>query len=361
MKTRVTIRDIAKVTGLHFTTVALCLRDSSRLKLETRKRVQQVAREMGYKPDPMVAALMVYRQTKRAPHFQSVLAWINNWPDRRALTKNTTFRRYFNAATERAQELGYLVEEFWLHEPGMTPDKMARILKARNVQGLLMAPQPRPYATLHFNFTGFSAIAFGYSMQPSVLNVITNHHFHTMKVMITNLVQLGYRRIGFYNEQQWDQNVESGLMASFALAFWTYPQLEYIPPLFNPQHDLPMLENWIKQQQPDVMISYDYVLKKITDLGYKIPRDFGFASLDVDIDVKHISGLNQNDIAIGKRAVDLLVGMIQRGETGVPVIPSCTLIESEWTPGKTLRKQKTPPVAKAAGPPIDKPARSLTT
>lgn len=351
MKTRVTIRDIAKVTGLHFTTVALCLRDSARLKPETRKRVQQVAREMGYKPDPMVAALMVYRQTKRVPNFQSVLAWINNWPEQRGLTKNATFRRYLTGASERAQELGYLVEEFWLREPGMTPDKMARILKARNVQGLLMAPQPRPYATLHFNFTGFSAIAFGYSMQPSVLNVITNHHFHTMKEMISNLLQLGYRRIGFYNEQQWDQNVESGLMGSFALAFWTYSHLEYIPPLFNPQHDMGLFRDWMKKHQPDVVISYDYVLKKLAELDYKVPRQVGFASLDIDLENKYVSGLNQNDVAIGKRAVDLLVGMIQRGETGVPVIPSCTLIESEWFAGKTLRKQKGSPAFKAERPP----------
>ncbi len=176
---RITIRDIARETGLHFTTVALCLRNSPRLRLETRKKVQEVAKKLGYRPDPMVSALMVYRQSKRTPNFQAVLAWINNWPERSRLRENSCFDRYCIGASERAQQLGYVVEEFWLREPGMTPEKLARILKARNIQGLLMAPQPRPYAAeLRFNFADFSAIAFGDSMQPSVLDVVTNNHFH---------------------------------------------------------------------------------------------------------------------------------------------------------------------------------------
>ncbi|MCE0497556.1 MAG: LacI family transcriptional regulator [Methylacidiphilales bacterium] len=356
MKTRVTIRDIAKATGLHFTTVALCLRDSSRLRLETRKKVQEVAKKMGYKPDPMVAALMVYRQTKRTPHFQSVLAWVNNWPDRSALRENPTFDRYYEAAGARARELGYMVEEFWLREPGMSPEKLANILKTRNIQGLLIAPQPRPYAHLEFDFTGFSAIAFGYSMQPSVLHVVANNHFRTMNTIISRLVELGYHRIGLAVVAEWNEKVESGLMAGFTLAHhWKYTHLEYILPFGRQQPKVPM-KNWLDTYQPDVVIGWDEMEGELRAMGYQIPQQIGFVSMDVDPRNNHISGLYQNDLMIGQKAVDQLVGMIQRGETGVPPLPICTLIESEWRDGKTLRKQE--PQTKL---PSSTPLRSVRT
>jgi LacI family transcriptional regulator len=304
---------------------------------------------MGYKPDPMVAALMVYRQTKRTPHFQAVLAWINNWPERQALLENPGFQQYHAGATKRAEELGYVVEEFWLHEPGMTPEKMARILKARNVQGLLMAPQPRPYAELAFNFTGFSAIAFGYSMQPAVLNVVANYHFHSINTMISRLVDFGYRRIGLNAISSWNEKVESGMMGGFMLAVhWKYPHLEYIPPHFGHGQEQGSFKAWLESYKPDVVISYDYLEDELLALGYRIPQDIGLASMDVRN--KHVSGLSQNSFIIGQKAVDLLVGMIQRGETGIPRLPLCTLIESEWHDGDTLCTQKSPKATRAANP-----------
>jgi LacI family transcriptional regulator len=254
--------------------------------------------------------------------------------------ENPCFRRYYDGANERARELGYVIEEFWLREPGMTSERLERILKTRNIQGLLMAPQPRPYAELHFNFTGFFAIAFGYSMQPAVLSVVANNHFHSINTMISHLVELGYHRIGLATVAEWNEKVESGLMGGFVLAHhWQYNHLEHIPPFGREQLKSPF-KNWLETYKPDVVIGWNSTESEIRALGYQIPQQIGFAGMDVDPNDKHISGVYQNDFMIGQKAVDLLVGMIHRGETGVPSLPLCTLIESEWRDGETLCKQK---------------------
>jgi len=49
MKKNVTIKDIARVAGVHHTTVSLALRNSKALKKETREKIRELAFEMGYR------------------------------------------------------------------------------------------------------------------------------------------------------------------------------------------------------------------------------------------------------------------------------------------------------------------------
>jgi LacI family transcriptional regulator len=129
-------------------------------------------------------------------------------------------------------------------------------------------------------------------------------------------------------------------MGGFVLAHhWQYSHLEYVPPLGREQPRL-SFKDWIDTFKPDVIVGWNNTEGEVRDMGYQIPRELGFASMDVDPDDKRISGVYQNDFMIGQKAVDLVVGMIHRGETGVPRLPLCTLIESEWRDGKTLRKQE---------------------
>ena len=48
---RPTLRTIAEATGLSLSTVSLALRDGDRLKADTRHRVIEAARRLGYVPD----------------------------------------------------------------------------------------------------------------------------------------------------------------------------------------------------------------------------------------------------------------------------------------------------------------------
>src|SRR5690606_18100520 len=55
---RVTLSDIAKQAEVHVTTVSLALRNHPRLPERTRKRIQKIAEELGYQPDPVLQALV---------------------------------------------------------------------------------------------------------------------------------------------------------------------------------------------------------------------------------------------------------------------------------------------------------------
>lgn len=334
---RVTIREIAEKAGVHFTTVSLALRNSPRLLAETREKVQQIAREMGYQPDPMLAALNAYRLANAAPHYQSAIAWINNWPQKNTLLSFAEFREYYKGACARAKELGYNIEEFWLHETGMNAAKLCQILKARGIQGVLMPPHPQPGTEPPLNFADYSVVAFGYSMRPINVHVVTNHHSHSMTLMMEQLHALGYRRIGFFSKNDWNDKVDNAWLAGLLIAKRKYPGMTLLSPLLKKNLEF-NLEDAVEKHKLEVIVSYSSILEELRRLKISVPDEIGFASLNVSMDDKYTSGVYENDFLIGQKAVDILVGMIHRGERGLPDVHINTLVEGSWRPGQTLRK-----------------------
>ncbi|MFA6285936.1 MAG: LacI family DNA-binding transcriptional regulator [Opitutaceae bacterium] len=339
MSDRVTIRDIAAKAGVHFTTVGLALRDSPRLSAATRKKIQKLAAKMGYVPDPMMSALNAYRQTRRRPHYQATLAWINNWPDRGFLRSNADFRDYHDGACARAAELGYLVEEFWMHGREYSFGSLARVLKARNIQGLIFAPQPDPHTVIDgFDFGDFSAISLSYSLERPALHVVTNHHFRSMLLMMRHLDELGYRRIGLGVHRSWNEKVGQGWLGGVLVAKELISSGMQILPvrLFDKQDT----KTWMTEDRPDVIVSHMQLYEQLLEMKVRMPQDVGFANLSVPGGTSDLSGVSQNSLLIGRKAVDVLVDMLHRGERGVPEMPLHLMVDGVWVPGKTLRPQK---------------------
>ena len=83
--------------------------------------------------------------------------------------------------------------------------------------------------------------------------------------------------------------------------------------------------------------AYTYYAELLADTGLKTPEDIGYADVALAEDEQFLSGMHQNARRIGSAAVDLLVSMMQRSETGACAVPSHWLIEASWLEGKTLK------------------------
>ncbi|HSI82141.1 MAG: LacI family DNA-binding transcriptional regulator [Candidatus Methylacidiphilales bacterium] len=337
MKNRISIRDIAREVGVHHTTVSLALRGSPLLKAETREKIQAAAARLGYAPDPMLTALTAYRQSKRPNSFHAVIAWINNWPNRKGLLTVPTYRGYYEGAHACATKLGYALQEFWLHEKEISPGKLRQILNARSITGLLIAPQPPNPRDIGINLQDFSAVAFGYSTQPLTQHLVTNHHSQTLDLIVAKLVELGYRRPGYCIPPSSDIGGNYIWISRMLYLYSLHPSLEKIPRVES--LDKEAVAAWLATYKPDVIIGFSYLVPEVEAMGYRIPHDIGFASVAVDTQDPRVSGANENDFLIGDIAVKFLVGMMHRGERGVPEVPIRTLVDSSWFPGETLREK----------------------
>jgi LacI family transcriptional regulator len=338
---RITTRDIAARAGVHYSTVSLALRNSPRLRPELATRIRAVAEELGYSPDPVLSALNVYRKGRQSTRYQSTIAWINNWPVRDEMRRTVSaFDRYFLGASERARQLGYRLDDFWLHEPGMTPASARSILRARGVTGIIIAPQPHAHTSLALDLPDFSVLALGYSLQPARFHVVTNHQYQATQLLVNELRTLGYRRIGLCLKEDWDEKVNNNFLSVFLLALHRMSARQRVPPLITRESDHGEFVRWFGKHRPDAVIVIDRLVKKwIRDLGLRIPEDVGLVHLNADPSDPWWAGVHQNDWLIGATAADFLAGMLQRNERGIPPVPIRTLVESVWHPGESVRPQ----------------------
>jgi LacI family transcriptional regulator len=357
--------DIARKAGTHVTTVSLALRNSQRLSAATRERINELAREMGYTPDPWMRALVSYRDRNRQRRNPPVLAYVTNWNTRWGWKNVTAHPHFFRGAEQKAQELGFILDHFWMREPGLTHGRLSQIFQTRGIVGIIIASHVREIDdSLKFEWENFSAVKIDYFPHKPELFTVTNNHLHIIRLAMRRAMDAGYRRIAFVMDQGWDETVDHHWCAGF---FWEQQRLDpadriepyLIPGLIWEEQNLdsrgrqsPLLaphfaglRNWLLAERPDVIISKDqFVLPVLAELGWQVPRDVAFVDLFQDDETGKIAGVRQNHATVGALAVETVAAQIQHNQRGIPEIPTTSLVEGTWIDGASL-----PPKPAAAG------------
>src|SRR5690242_3429212 len=186
MGKRVTVYDIARRVGVSHTTVARALGNRREVSKERREEIQRVAAEMGYTPDPHLAALANYRKSLGPAKFQSVVVWINHWQQPDQLRHFGEFERYWQGAAETAGKQGFKLEDFrW--PLGCTPKRLERMLEARGVEGVLIPPHNDLLDWGDFDWEKFSVLRFGMSVQSPDSNLVTTDQFRATGMAVSRI------------------------------------------------------------------------------------------------------------------------------------------------------------------------------
>jgi len=215
---RVTIYDIARRVGVSHSTVALAMRNHHRISEGRRKQVLKVAAEMGYAPDPMLAALATYRAQIQPAKLQNAIAWINHWEQPEKLRgAHREFDAYWRGAETTARRFGYRLDEIrW--EPKFTARRFEQILLARGIRGVLIPPHPSPPAWGDFDWGKFSAIRFGLSVPAPDSHLVTSDQQRAIVMALKKISGYGYQRIGMVVGGLLDRNVGGNFSGGFYAA-----------------------------------------------------------------------------------------------------------------------------------------------
>jgi DNA-binding LacI/PurR family transcriptional regulator len=346
---RITQADIAAKLGVSHVTVALALKNHPRISLKRRQEVQRLARKMGYQPDPFLAGLAAYRRGLEAHKFQGTMAWVNHWAQPERLHRLKEFEGYWLGAREAARQFGYVLEE--IRWPMDCPAKrFERILQTRGIQGILIPPHRQALDWGNFDWSKFSLVRFGMSVHNPDSNVVTSDQFRATVMGLTQMRQLGYRKIGFVVNQELDRNVGGNYTGGFFAAQRLFgveaadSVLIVDNQAYEQQTEPAKLElaGWLKQTRPDaVLTTVIEVPELMRQLGYRIPQDIAVAGTSV-ADIPLDAGINQRAPDIGRIAVEMLVKQININERGEPSAPCRILVESTWQDGKSLPGRKAP-------------------
>jgi LacI family transcriptional regulator len=297
---------------------------------------------MGYRPNPMVSALMTQLRRTKVQESSSALAFLTTHPTRDGWKKIGVGWDFYQGAKTHAEKLGFDLEIIWAKEPGMTGTRLSAILHTRNVRGIIVAPLARPCGHLTLNWNLFSSVILGFSSYRPSLHRAASNTFQGTRLALRKLWQMGYRRIGLVIPNAVDTRTNYAISAAY-LRFQhdvKYASQMMLPHFPSGKSFDAKFMNWFRKHRPDALLSMipEVKLWLEKEEGLKAPRDYGLAMLSISKkEVGAYAGLDQRDEQVGAAAVKIVSEQIFHGETGVPSIPQTVLIEGVWLDGPTVQ------------------------
>jgi LacI family transcriptional regulator len=334
-----TIRSLARTLGLSVATVSEALRDSPRVREQTRARVKRAAENVGYKPSPLLGATLSALRRARHQGFSGVLALVDVTTDEK--TQLMLFHREVARGAEiRAQELGFRTELLWVgpKPPALSVARLNGVLRARGIHGVIFLPFDRAQDFSDFDLHQLAAVGMDHRLLNPSLHTIQPDHYLSMRRALQILAGRGYRRIGLCLEARKDERVDykwsSGFLSFFRLSGRTLD----VPPLIAPRLDPKVFGAWFKKHRPDLVIGHEQaVVDWLAALRQRVPEDVGFFRINVTERSRPCAGLDLLPLRLGATAVETVVGMLHRREQGSPRFPNSISIDAEFTDGPTLR------------------------
>jgi LacI family transcriptional regulator len=333
MSGRITMRQIAAAAGVSVATVSMALRNSEKITPATRIKVREVATSLNYQPDPLIAALSGRRRENTVKSLD-VIAYVTAYPTKEGWRANRFSPAAYEGACTRAASRGYRVEHFWLHEANMTTRRLAHILQTRGILGLCLAPFPDVVPQFSFPWENFCCAAIGYTMRRPALHRACPHQSQGMQLVLNTLRLRGYKHIGVALGKRVSKIVAHNWISSVLM--YQYEQGRSAATcLVYEESDRVELKAWIATHKPDVMVISDIALLEwFKETGIRIPEDMGVVPLE---NYPGYACLDQKPGMVGAAAIDLIIGMIQRNETGLPVDPKTVMLEGAWLEGPTVK------------------------
>lgn len=339
MPPRLSLRDLAAQIGVSHTTVSLALRNSPRITPVVRKQVQKAARQAGYHADPTVSILMARLRTIRTTAVRETLGFITAWPTRNGWRDAPNHVRFFDGAARRARAAGYVIEEFWMKEAGMTSQRMSRILRARGIRGLVLCSLPNVGGSLALEWKHFACVAKGLTVQHPRVHRVVSSHYEDMHLVLEQLARRKYHRVGLVLGEALSARVDRAWLASYLLHQNDVPKSDRVPPLITrtPAEEKEFCR-WFSKNRPEaILYSEQPVRAWIDSLGVSVPGNVGLVKLDWSPSMAPLAGVDSDPEMLGEAAIDLLIGQLQANELGIPKHEKIVAVRGRWVAGTTVR------------------------
>lgn len=343
-----TFESIAKKAGVAKSTVSLALRNSPKLLEETRLRIQGIAQELGYKPNPFVSAQMAHIRRRKSLKSVATIGFLNTWYDeaQHKRLKWEVMGRFHRGVKERAEALGFHFEPLEFDTSVFSRQRIEQILENRNIDGLVLSPLKQSTSKFEIDWAPYALVSIGYFASYGNTHRVFYDNFQSTEMVLEIAQRRGYKRIGFITNREGEKR---------AGRLWSAGFLEFQSRCISFEDQVPLLrlnaseeefsdvetkqiERWYRDHRPDVIISFlNKTYHCLESLGLRSPEDVGYISLLWSKEMGNISGYCQDLEKVGAVAVDIVVDRLFQNNRGLPDYPSSTLLTGEFMEGRTLR------------------------
>lgn len=334
---RPTVRSLAAALKLSRATISNALRGKGRVAKETLARVRRAAEAAGYAHNALAGALMSELRQSRGQTFRGVIATVDKDEPERA--PHGPFHAELVAGIrKRAEELGYRLEEFSVGGKERSLKRLEAILDARGIQGVVILPSWHEPDWAGLDWSRRAGVYTDYIIRKPELNCVTTDPYKSMVETLERLAERGYRRPGLFIEKARDSRTHFRFCAPFQPGLRDVHVREAVPPLLVEERDRDTFARWFSRYRPDVVLShFNDALDWMKELGARVPETHGFVSLNMLYREQPCAALDLQPQLIGARSLDILTGLLQRQELGVPSWPTLTTVSARWVEGPTVR------------------------
>lgn len=319
-RARVTIRDVATLSGVSHQTVSRVINNSERVTDETRQRVETAIKELGYRPSRLAQSLV----TQKTRTVGLVVADITN----------PFFFEVARGVQDEALEQGYNVFVCNTDDNPQGEKNILYLLASQEVDGVIMATASSSDEEL---------LAFADNFKPFVIinreidhpkaSIVNVDICKGAKLAIEHLIGLGHQRIGMLTHEGHDPNEVRRV-------------LSYRETLIN--HNITPEKSWMILAPPNLKGGYQATqqllsnipnitaiftyndlmaigaLRSCHDMGLKVPDDCAIMGFD---DIKFsamqnpaLSSIRYAKYAIGQMAMTRLLKVIEEPDETFPTI-----------------------------------------
>jgi LacI family transcriptional regulator len=338
------LRSIAKKAGVHYSTVSLALRKHPSIPVTTRQRILKIARNMGYRPNPLVSTLMTQVQASRKISYTGNIAFFFN--SRSLMERHIHLQNEHNIVRERAEELGFNLELFFLEDYQDHGQKLFKTLKNRGIHAIiteLFFPCP---LLKKFEWNTFACASLGQSHSGEIVDpdkslhipewvpTVSANYFSNISLLFRHIKKSPYRKPALAMRRFVDELTEHQYAAAFSYLCQKEgmgtPQNIYIGDETDSD-----FEPWLQGLDFDLLVSHeDSYYQKVLSSGYQ--ADF----ITFDWKGGAESGIHIHRERIAAKVVDLVVAQLHRNERGKPPVPYNVLIDGTWHQGKRVESFK---------------------
>jgi DNA-binding LacI/PurR family transcriptional regulator len=318
---RPNIRDIAEAAGVSVTTVSHALSGHGRVAVETRERIQQIAREMSYSAN--VHAQRLASGRSRTLGIQ-IACFTTDASGSRLLPEAAYFMELLNGAASAAGELDYAL----LLAPYDCPPSVAAQLAIDGV--IVVDPAGDEFVDTALHERGAPVVTTGRPTSGAArFSWVDNDHGRAARRMFDHFLARGYSRPALVATTR-NRSYVADIMEAYAEWTREHDVRPIVVELGEPPTERAAARaarRLLSRQRdrPDaVYATFDRlalgVLLQAERLGISVPGDFALASA-VDSDAlrwatPHITASTLDPTRIGQEAVRVLVDLIEGREQG---------------------------------------------
>ncbi|MDQ8194795.1 LacI family DNA-binding transcriptional regulator [Coraliomargarita sp. SDUM461004] len=337
-----TLREVAAQAGVSRATASMALRGDVRIAVETRKRVKAAAEVVGYRADPVLAALSTRRWNRRNAANLAVCV-DDEWLTRQSRRRPSWMEDCLDGMKETATQYGYTLTIVKWRRELMTWKDPDRVLQGRGVSGVLVLPFKRDGTKQLslLNWDSYSVVEVGRVLSPFSWHRAGTDAFASMNLVCEKMLQMHISRVGLVQPLQAEERLRFESLGALAKEWYLSLDrkgLAMVNPCMPAVLDKESFLEWYFQEHPQVIVTATSgVLTWLSEAEVRVPDEVGVVLLNRDFS-PHVNaaGVSQHLDEVGRAAIELMHGLVLRGQRGNVERRRELLIYPDWIDGDTL-------------------------